>query len=137
MKDIRSGSFEFQVIGIHNDYVPTTMTHPIGVNMRVETIDMVGDIEMEVKLNQHHMTVDLGYFEERIIDYVERNHPMDLTKIVEGWEVPSYNLIKELGNSNGRKTSSYEVFVDKDGWVERIVIMTERNCRFVLDWIGY
>ena len=99
------------------------------------TIDMFGDIEMEVKLNQHHMTVDLGYFEERIIDYVERNHPMDLTKLVEGWEVPSYNLIKELGNSNGRKTSSYEVFVDKDGWVERIVIMTERNCRVVLEWL--
>ena len=99
------------------------------------SIDMFGDIEMEVKPNQHHMTVDLGYFEERIIDYVERNHPMDLTKIVEEWEVPSYNLIKELGNSNGRKTSSYEVFVDKDGWVERIVIMTERNCRVVLEWL--
>ena len=97
------------------------------------SIDMFGDIEMEVKPNQHHMTVDLGYFEERIIDYVERNHPMDLTKIVEGWEVPSYNLIKELGNSNGRKTSSYEVFVGKDGWVERIVIMTKRNCRVVLE----
>ena len=99
------------------------------------TIDMFGNIEMEVKLNQHHMTVDLGYFEERIIDYVERNHPMDLTKIVEEWEVPSYNLIKELGNSNGRKTSSYEVFIDKDGWIERIVIMTERNCRIVLEWL--
>ena len=97
------------------------------------SIDMFGDIEMEVKPNQHHMTVDLGYFEERIIDYVERNHPMDLTKIVEEWEVSSYNLIKELGNSNGRKTSSYEVFVDKDGWVERIVIMTKRNCRVVLE----
>ena len=99
------------------------------------TIDMFGNIEMEVKPNHHHMVVDLEYFQDRIIDYVERNHPMDLTKIVEGWEVPSYNLIKELGNSNGRKTSSYEVFVDKDGWVERIVIMTERNCRIVLEWL--
>ena len=99
------------------------------------SIDMFGDIEMEVKPNQHHMTVDLGYFEERIIDYVERNHPMDLTKIVEEWEVSSYNLIKELGNSNGRKTSSYEVFVDKDGWIERLAIMTDRNCSVVLDWV--
>ena len=82
-----------------------------------------------------YLIVDLSYFEERIIDYVERNHPMDLTKIVEEWEVPSYNLIKELGNSNGMNTSSYEVFVDKDGWVESIVIMTERNCRVVLDWV--
>ena len=98
-------------------------------------IDMWGGIEMEVQPDRHHMNVDLSYFEERIIDYVERNHPMDLTKIVEEWEVPSYNLIKELGNSNGRKTSSYEVFVDKDGWVERIVIMTERNCRIALDWV--
>jgi len=119
------------------------ITIPIDQNIHIEqlrdldpvTIDMFGDIEMEVKPNQHHMTVDLGYFEERIIDYVERNHPMDLTKIVEEWEVPSYNLIKELGNSNGRKTSSYEVFVDKDGWIERIVIMTERNCRVVLYWV--
>ena len=70
------------------------------------TIDMFGDIEMEVKSNQHHMVVDLEYFQDRIIDYVERNHPLDLTKIVEEWEVPSYNLIKELGNSNGMKTSS-------------------------------
>jgi hypothetical protein len=99
------------------------------------TIDMFGVIEMEVKPNQHHMVVDLEYFQDRIIDYVERNHPMDLTKIVEGWEVPSYNLIKELGNSNSMKTSSYEVFVDKDGWVERIVIMTERNCKVVLEWL--
>ncbi len=98
-------------------------------------IDMWGGIEMEVQPDRHHMNVDLSYFEERIIDYVERNHPMDLTKIVEEWEVPSYNLIKELGNSNGRKTSSYEVFVDKNGWVERIVIMTERNCRIALDWV--
>ena len=119
------------------------ITIPIDQNIHIEqlrdldpvTIDMFGDIEMEVKTNRHHMTVDLRYFEERIIDYVERNHPMDLTKIVEGWEVPSYNLIKELGNSNGRKTSSYEVFVDKNGWVERIVIMTERNCPYVLDWV--
>ena len=119
------------------------ITIPIDQNIHIDqlrdldpvTIDMFGDIEMEVKLKQHHMTVDLGYFEERIIDYVERNHPLDVERIVEEWEVPSYNLIKELGNSNGRKTSSYEVFVDKNGWVERIVIMTERNCRVVLDWV--
>ena len=119
------------------------ITIPIDQNIHIDqlrdldpvTIDMWGEVEMEVQPNRHHMTVDLGYFEERIIDYVERNHPLDVERIVEEWEVPSYNLIKELGNSNGRKTSSYEVFVDKNGWVERIVIMTERNCRIVLDWV--
>ena len=101
------------------------------------TIDMWGEVEMEVQPNRHHMTVDLGYFEERIIDYVERNHPMDLTKIVEGWEVPSYNLIKEL-NTNGMggdKRCTYVMNVDTDGYVESVVIMTERNCPYVLDWV--
>ena len=121
------------------------ITIPIDQNIHIDqlrdldpvTIDMFGDIEMEVKTNRHHMTVDLRYFEERIIDYVERNHPMDLTKIVEGWEVPSYNLIKEL-NTNGMggdKRCDYSVNINKDGFVESIVIMTERNCPYVLDWI--
>ena len=103
-------------------------------NLDPVEIDLFGDIKMDVKPN-NHMVVDLEYFQVRIIDYVERSYPMDLTKIIEGWEVSSYNLIKELGNSNGMKTSSYEVFVDKDGWVERIFIFTERNCRVVLDWV--
>lgn len=121
------------------------ITIPIDQNIHIDqlrdldpvTIDMFGDIEMEVKTNRHHMTVDLRYFEERIIDYVERNHPMDLTKIVEGWEVPSYNLIKEL-NTNGMggdKRCTYVMNVDTDGYVESVVIMTERNCPYVLDWI--
>lgn len=121
------------------------ITIPIDQNIHIDqlrdldpvTIDMFGDIEMEVKTNRHHMTVDLRYFEERIIDYVERNHPMDLTKIVEGWEVPSYNLIKEL-NTNGMggdKRCTYVMNVDTDGYVESVVIMTERNCPYVLDWV--
>ena len=121
------------------------ITIPIDQNIHIDqlrdldpvTIDMWGEVEMEVQPNRHHMTVDLGYFEERIIDYVERNHPMDLTKIVEGWEVPSYNLIKEL-NTNGMggdKRCTYVMNVDTDGYVESVVIMTERNCPYVLDWV--
>ena len=83
------------------------------------------------------MSIDLGYFEERIIDYVERNHPLDLERIVEGWKVPFYNLIKELNTNGigGDKRCTYVMNVDMDGYVESVVIMTERNCGIVLDWV--
>ena len=58
-----------------------------------------------------------------------------MERIVEGWEVPSYNLIKGLGNSNGNKYCSYVVNIDEGGYVKSVVIMTERNCRLVLDWV--
>ncbi len=99
------------------------------------SIDMWNGVEMEVQPNRHHMNVDLSYFEEKIIDYVEKQHPLDLQRIVENWEVPSYNLIKEL-NTNGigtDKRCDYVVNVDNDGYVKSVVIMTERNCRVVLD----
>ena len=100
-------------------------------------IDMWGGIEMEVQPDRHHMNVDLSYFEERIIDYVEKHHPLDVIKIVENWEVPSYNLIKELNTNGvgGNKRCTYVMNVDNDGFVESIVIMTERNCGIVLDWV--
>ena len=50
---------------------------------------------------------------------------------------PSYNLAKEL-NANGisgDNRCNYSVNIDKDGFVKSIVIMTERNCRYVLDWV--
>ena len=83
------------------------------------------------------MYVHLGYFEDRIIEEVEKQHPLDLQRIVENWEFPSYNLIKgiNLGGLGGDKRCDYSVNINKDGFVESIVIMTERNCPYVLDWI--
>jgi len=61
LKDTRSGNFEFQVIGIHKDYVPTAMNLPAVVNMRVETFDMVGDyIYVGGTNNTHAQIVRLG-----------------------------------------------------------------------------
>jgi hypothetical protein len=31
------------------------------------------------------------------------------------------------------KTCEYVAMADKVGWIDKIVIMSERNCRFVLD----
>ena len=36
---------------------------------------------------------------------------------------------------NGDKRCDYSVNIDKDGFVESIVIMTERNCPYVLNWV--
>ena len=88
-------------------------------------------------IDRHIMYVDLSYFEDKIIDYVEKQHPLDVQRIVENWEVPSYNLVKGLNTNGigGDKRCNYSVNIDKDGFVKSIVIMTERNCRIVLGWI--
>ena len=88
-------------------------------------------------IDRHNMYVDLSYFEDKIIDYVEKQHPLDVQRIVENWEVPSYNLVKELNTFGigGDKRCDYSVNIDKDGFVESIVIMTERNCEIVLNWL--
>lgn len=88
-------------------------------------------------IDRHNMYVDLSYFEDRIIEYVEKQHPLDVQRIVENWEVPSYNLVKELNTLGigGDKRCDYSVFIDRDGFVESIVIMTERNCEIVLNWV--
>ena len=84
-----------------------------------------------------YLIVDLSYFEDKIIDYVEKQHPLDVQRIVENWEVPSYNLVKELNTNGigGDKRCNYSVKIDRDGFVKSIVIMTERNCRVVLEWL--
>jgi hypothetical protein len=88
-------------------------------------------------IDRHIMYVDLSYFEDKIIDYVERQHPLDVQRIVENWEVPSYNLVKELNTNGigGDKRCNYSVKIDRDGFVKSIVIMTERNCKYVLEWL--
>jgi hypothetical protein len=88
-------------------------------------------------IDRHNMYVDLSYFEDRIIEEVEKQHPLDLQRIVEHWEFPSYNLIKgiNLGGLGGDKRCDYVLKMNKDGFVESIVIMTERNCPYVLDWV--
>ena len=73
---------------------------------------------------------------ERITDFVESQHTLEeIDEIVRKWEVPSYNLIKGLGDSNGRTFCNYEFFVDNYDFVERIFIMTERNCHHLLNWL--
>ena len=73
---------------------------------------------------------------ERITDFVESQHTQEeIDEIVRKWEVPNYNLIKGLGDSNGRTVCSYEFFVDDYGFIDRICIMTERNCNHLLDWL--
>ena len=106
-------------------------------SLEMVSIDMFGEIEMGVKQNQHHMSIDLSYFEDRIIEHVEKQHPLDVQRIVENWEVPSYNLIKELNTYGigGDKRCDYVVKIDKDRFINSIVIMTERNCRYVLGWV--
>ena len=100
-------------------------------------IDMWGGVEMEKRPNRHNMYVVLSYFEDKIIDYVEKQDPLDVQRIVENWEVPSYNLVKGLNTNGigGDKRCNYVVNIDRDGFVKSIVIMTERNCRIVLGWI--
>ena len=72
-----------------------------------------------------------------IIDYVEKQHPLDVQRIVQNWEVPSYDLAKglNLNGMGGDKRCQYSVKIDRDGFVNSVVIMTERNCRYVLDWV--
>lgn len=88
-------------------------------------------------IDRHNMYVDLSYFEDRIIEYVEKQHPLDLQRIIENWEVPSYNLVKGLNTNGigGDKRCTYVMNVDTDGYVESVVIMTERNCRHILGWV--
>ena len=89
-------------------------------------------------LDRHLMYVDITFFEQTIVDYVEKNHPLDVERIVEGWEVPSYNLLKKRdpsGLNNGNKYCSYIVNINEDGWLQSVVIMTERNCGYVLNLV--
>ena len=99
-----------------------------------ETVQLPND---QGFIDRHNLYVDLSYFEDRIIEEVEKQHPLDLQRIVENWEFPSYNLIKgiNLGGLGGDKRCDYVLKMSKDGFVESIVIMTERNCRYVLDWV--
>jgi hypothetical protein len=88
-------------------------------------------------IDRHNMYVDISYFEKKIIDSVERNHPLDVERIIKNWDFPSYNLLKGFNTNGigGDKRCNYSVNIDKDGFVKSIVIMTERNCRYVLDWV--
>ena len=55
---------------------------------------------------------------------MKNNHSQEeIDVIVNGWKVPSYNLVKELDPTrlnNGRKTCEYIVMFDKEGWIEKL-----------------
>ena len=112
-----------------------TLKHREGKNTTVwETVQKPNE---QGFIDRHNMYVVLSYFEDKIIDYVEKQHPLDVQRIVENWEVPSYNLVEglNLNGMGGDKRCNYVVNIDRDGFVKSIVIMTERNCRIVLGWI--
>ena len=92
---------------------------------KLDVVFMWGGVEMgkqpndEGFIDSHIMFVDISFFESTVIEYVEKNHPLDVDRIVKGWEIPSYKLLKEL-NTNGigtDKRCDYVVKIDKDGWV--------------------
>ena len=106
----------------------------------IVTIDRIGIWDLFPETNDqgfvenHTMSVDLTYFEERVINFVEVQHTQEeIGGIVKGWKVPSYNLIKGFGIENGKKSCEYQVFVDVDGRIQKVVILTERNCEIVLN----
>jgi hypothetical protein len=47
---------------------------------------------------------------------IEKQHTLNVKRIVENCEVPSYNLVKELNNSGigGDKGCDYSVSINKD-----------------------
>ena len=111
------------------------LEHREGKNTTVwETVQTPND---QGFIDRHNLYIDLNYFEDRIIEEVEKQHPLDLQRIVENWEFPSYNLVKgiNLSGLGGDKRCDYSVNVDKDGFVKSMVIMSERNCPYVLDWL--
>ena len=56
-------------------------------------------------------TFNNDFFKDRIIKYVEnQNTQEEIDEIVRKWEVPSYNLIKGLGDSNGRTRKNTNMF---------------------------
>jgi len=83
-------------------------------------IDMWGGVEMERQpndegfINSHMMFVDISFFESTVIEYVEKNHPLDVDRIVKGWEIPSYNLLKGL-NLNGMGGDKSKGYIFNDG----------------------
>jgi len=52
------------------------------------------------------------------IEYVEKNHPLDLDRIVKGWEIHSYNLLKGLNlkGIGGDRRYDYGVIVNNNVW---------------------
>ena len=45
----------------------------------------------------------------------------EIDEIVNKWKVPSYNLIKGLGDSNCGTFFSYQIFVDNDRNINRLL----------------
>ena len=45
----------------------------------------------------------------------------EIDEIVNKWKVPSYNLIKGLGEPNNKTFYSYQIFVDNDRNIDRLL----------------
>ena len=48
----------------------------------------------------------------------------EIDEIVNKWKVPSYNLIKGLGDSNCGTFFSYQIFVDNDCNIDSLLYLT-------------
>ena len=48
----------------------------------------------------------------------------EIDEIVNKWKVPSYNLIKGLGDSNSGTFFSYQVFIDNDCNINSLLYLT-------------
>ena len=68
------------------------------------------------------MSIDLTFFIEKITNFVESQHTKEaIDEIVSKWKVSSYNLIKGLGEPNNITFYSYQVFVDNDRNIDRLL----------------
>ena len=68
------------------------------------------------------MSIDLTFFKEKITNFVVNQHTKEeIDEIVNKWKVPSYNLIKGLGDSNNKTFFSNQVFVDNDRNIDRLL----------------
>ena len=68
------------------------------------------------------MSTDLTLIKETITNFFESQHTKEeIDEIVSMWKVSSYNLIKGLGESNNKTFFFYQVFVDNDRNIDRLL----------------
>ncbi|AYQ57018.1 hypothetical protein MS2017_1327 [Bathymodiolus thermophilus thioautotrophic gill symbiont] len=74
----------------------------------------------------------LFIYKDLIIDLVENsNDTKKIQEMVKNWEVPSYNDLKD-----GRgKHHNFEVYINGEGYIKNIFVVSERNCMYILGYL--
>ena len=85
-----------------------------------------GDSTFKTELPSNVLSYGLGSYIQQFQDTILSN---DEIERICGLLISNEGKINGIG---GDRRCDYVVKVDKDGWVQSIVIMTERNCGFVL-----